>query len=81
MGNLTRCIGSHDYDMGKDGFDAYVRTTFRTLYSKVRFSRTRSRMSRGILLVGCAGKPTNEIRPFLFSSINEESKAETDLLC
>ena len=31
MGNLTRCIGSHDYDMGKDGFDAYVRTTFRTL--------------------------------------------------
>jgi len=48
MGNLTRCIGSHDYDMGKDGFDAYVRTTFRTLHSKVRFSRTRSHMSRGI---------------------------------
>jgi hypothetical protein len=26
-------------------------------------------------------KPTDEIGPLLFSSINEESKAETDLLC
>jgi hypothetical protein len=30
----------------------------RTLCSKVRFSRTRSHMSRGILLIGCTGKPT-----------------------
>ena len=29
---------------------------------------------RRILLIGCTRKPTNEIRPLLFSSINAESK-------
>jgi hypothetical protein len=32
-------------------------------------------------LIGCTGKLTTRIRPLLFFSINEESKAETDLLC
>ena len=35
----------------------------------------------GILLIACTGKQTNEIPSLLFSSINEASKAETDLLC
>ena len=37
--------------------------------------------SSGILLIGYTGNLTNEIGPLLFSFINEESKAETDLLC
>jgi hypothetical protein len=49
--------------------------------SKVYISRTDKVALRGILLIGCTGKPTNKIRPFLFFSINGESKAETDLQC
>ena len=36
-------------------------------------------LSRGILLIGCTPKPTNEIRPLLFFSIKGETKAEPDL--
>src|SRR5271165_183634 len=48
------------------------RSDFRTLCSKVSFSRTRSPVALrllGILLIACTGKPTNEISPLPYSSL------------
>src|SRR5271166_2702771 len=49
----------------------YYRTTNRSVYA--------GSLPGG--LIACTGKQTNEIPSLLFSSINEASKAETDLLC